>query len=111
MDALAAAAAVAAMTMDSNGKGDSAQRDAGGTLNAGDEAMVDMETITEDKENTNDHAAAGNPEDAPSQVSSAPKLPCHSPCAQHLTRSDCPVCAPCICTVYPGAGRYAAAEG
>ena len=94
MDALAAAAAVAAITIDSNADEDVAQREARGTLDAGDEAMVDVETITEDKENTNVHAADSNPEDAPSQVSSAPKLPCHSPCAQHLTRSDRPVCAP-----------------
>ena len=94
MDELVAAAAVAAITIDSNADEDVAQREARGTVNAGDEAMVDVETIPDDKENTNYHAAAGNPEDAPSQVSSALKLPCHSPCAQHLTRSDHPVCAP-----------------
>ena len=85
MDALAAAAAVAAMAIDANGNEDSAQRDAGGAGDAGDEAMADVETIAEDKENTNSHAAAGNPEDVPSQVSNAPKLPCHLPCAQPLT--------------------------
>ena len=68
MDELLAAAAVVSMVIDANAEEEMGQRGAGGTVSAGDAAMTAAETLTEDKENDDGHAAGRRPEDAPSPV-------------------------------------------
>ena len=55
--------------IDANAEEEIGQRGAGGTVSAGDAAMPAAETLTEDTENDDGHAASLHPEDAPSQES------------------------------------------
>ena len=75
MDELVAAAAVVSIVIDANADGVVGQRGTGVTVSADDAAMPAAETLTEDKENDDGHAASLHPEDVPSQVSFATKMP------------------------------------
>ena len=85
MDELAAAAAVVAMATGANAPGDLGQRGDSVTVDVNDAAMPDVETTSEDKENSDGRAAAGGAEDAPCKVSIATSRLTHTPCSQHLT--------------------------
>ena len=71
MDALVAAAGVVDMTLDANAEEDLGQHSSCATVGVGDAHMLDVEASAEDKQNTHVYAAAGNPEDAPSEVPNA----------------------------------------
>ena len=81
MDELVAAAAVVSMVIDAKAPGDVGQRSSAVNVSTDDAAMPAAETLTEDKENNDDHAAGRHPEDVPSQVSVATKMPHRAPSA------------------------------
>ena len=110
MDELAAAAAVVAMSIDSDAEEDLGQRGSSVTVGAGDAAMADVETSADDKENINGHAAVANPEDAPSKVPNAPPVLHRTHFLQPLTRwyGHALTARKCLCA---GSSGCAAAEG
>ena len=87
MDELAAAAAVVAIATDANAPNDLEQRSFCGNIGDGRVEMLDVETMAEDKENNNVHAAAHEFEDAAFEVASAPPVLIRTPYTQPLTRS------------------------
>ena len=86
MDELAAAAAVVAIVTDANAPEDFGQRDICVTAGVAMMQWRHAETSAEDKENIKVHAAAGEPEDAPSEVPNAPPILLRTRSTQPLTR-------------------------
>ena len=85
MDELAAAAAVVTITTDANAPEDLGQRCACFNFGVGDVAMADEHNVSEDKENNDVHAAAGEVEDAASKVTIAPRVLRSAPYTKPLT--------------------------
>ena len=94
MDALAAAAAAAAMDADGFAGGSIGQRAAPAAAAADDAQLPANEAMDVDKENDAPHAAAGEAEDAASKVSKAKRVPSDTPCVQPLARADSTLALP-----------------
>ena len=88
MDELAAAAAVVAMATDDFAEEELEQRSFCGTVDAADVDMAAAGLMAEDKENDGAAAAASDPENAASKVTTPTRTVTAWPCVQHLTHAD-----------------------
>ena len=76
MDTLVDAAAVVTIACDANAPEDSGQRGSSVTVGLDDAAMADVHTTSDNKEDNDVHAAAGETEDALSKVTIDPAVLC-----------------------------------